>query len=915
MVIIYYIPKTKYRKPNTENKMDLNQHKLSKSEWESIEVPVSQEEKEILNLIITGYNDVNKKYNKYDSLFTFLKIEYNTAMEDHLYNKYFSKKIGLLKSSLPDENAKLIDISVNSKPSVKKADLIRIDKNDSSKLSSSDVYELLLIELIEKIIKYKYTKNQNKSTDKQKNKQTKQCDKKNKWCLYYFTLYKMIKNNILHLNRHIKAITENILREFEEEINISDMIENAVEYIEKNQFLLKYSDITLYEHQKHLFNIMKNNTLKPKLVLYIAPTGTGKTLSPIGLSEQYKVIFVCAARHVGLALARASISANKKIAFAFGCSSAADIRLHYFAAKDYTTNKRTGQIKKVDNSVGDKVEIIICDVISFLPAMYYMKAFNAVENIVVYWDEPTITMDYENHELHDTIKKNWTDNLIPNMILSSATLPKLYELSDTIASFKNKFGNDATEIHNIVSNDCKKSIPIIDKNGYVVLPHYLSDDYSEILKIAKHCENNLTLLRYFDLKEIVEFIMYVEKSNFIPENMKIKRRFPSLHDITMQNIKLHYLLLLQNIISGTWGAVCMTLKQSKVKYILPNTSIDTQGNTIKKVNSIGPGITHESSSAINGSAINDGKPIMKMMSCQNPSSNTESLSNSSEYNNFAIYITTKDAYTLTDGPTLFLAQDIEKIAKFCIQQANIPVRVMEDIITKIDSNNKLNLKIQSLERDLEDIMEKNTNKNDATSENKSFAKKKIMKDVDVEKNTELSKITSQLDMYRLMVKPAELNETFIPNKQLHLKKWAEEMNNCKAFTSDIDETTIIDIMLLTDLDDSWKVLLLMGIGVFASHNSIAYTEIMKKLADQQRLYMIIASSDYIYGTNYQFCHGYISKDMALTQEKIIQALGRIGRNNIQQNYSIRFRENEHIQKLFYPEENKIEVKNMNLLFG
>ena len=141
------------------------------------------------------------------------------------------------------------------------------------------------------------------------------------------------------------------------------------------------------------------------------------------------------------------------------------------------------------------------------------------------------------------------------------------------------------------------------------------------------------------------------------------------------------------------------------------------------------------------------------------------------------------------------------------------------------------------------------------------------------------------------------------------------MNNCKAFTSDIDETTIIDIMLLTDVDDSWKVLLLMGIGVFASHNSIAYTEIMKKLADQQRLYMIIASSDYIYGTNYQFCHGYISKDMALTQEKIIQALGRIGRNNIQQNYSIRFRENEHIQKLFYPEENKIEVKNMNLLFG
>ena len=90
---------------------------------------------------------------------------------------------------------------------------------------------------------------------------------------------------------------------------------------------------------------------------------------------------------------------------------------------------------------------------------------------------------------------------------------------------------------------------------------------------------------------------------------------------------------------------------------------------------------------------------------------------------------------------------------------------------------------------------------------------------------------------------------------------------------------------------------------------------MKKLAEQQKLYLIIASSDYIYGTNYQFCHGYLSKDMCLTQEKIIQALGRIGRNNIQQNYSIRLRDDDQILKLFYVEEDKPEVRNMNLLFS
>jgi hypothetical protein len=122
-------------------------------------------------------------------------------------------------------------------------------------------------------------------------------------------------------------------------------------------------------------------------------------------------------------------------------------------------------------------------------------------------------------------------------------------------------------------------------------------------------------------------------------------------------------------------------------------------------------------------------------------------------------------------------------------------------------------------------------------------------------------------------------------------------------------------MMLKNVENSWKVLLLMGIGVFTNHPNITYTEIMKKLADTQRLYMIIASSDYIYGTNYQFCHGYLSKDLVLTQEKMIQALGRIGRNHIQQTYSIRLRDDEQIKKLFYREEDKSEVRLMNKLFS
>jgi hypothetical protein len=122
-------------------------------------------------------------------------------------------------------------------------------------------------------------------------------------------------------------------------------------------------------------------------------------------------------------------------------------------------------------------------------------------------------------------------------------------------------------------------------------------------------------------------------------------------------------------------------------------------------------------------------------------------------------------------------------------------------------------------------------------------------------------------------------------------------------------------MSLSDVNDMWKILLMMGIGVFINHKNIRYTEIMKSLADEQKLYMIIASSDYIYGTNYQFCHAYLSKDLDLTQEKIIQAMGRIGRNNIQQTYTLRFRDDSQILKLFTSETDKPEIINMNLLFN
>jgi hypothetical protein len=877
--------------------MDLEQRKLNKSEWESIEMPVSPEELDILKLIIDGYNDVNIRVNNTKTIFSFLKIEYNEKMEDHLFNIFFGEQVKQIVKlyKLGDK----IKIDVNPKIQIKTADRIRLENTDISLMKGKDIYEFVLFEHIENIIKFNFLVSSNQSSSETNKKMA---------LFHYYTLYKLIQNNIQKINRHIVVIARKVLEIYEDSVNFESVIENSVDIIEKNKCLLKYADLTLYEHQKEIFTVFKR--LSPKLVLYIAPTGTGKTLTPLALTEEYRVIFVCAARHVGLALARAAISVKKRVAFAFGCNTAADIRLHYFAANEYTINKRSGGIGKVDNSDGRRVELIICDIKSYLPAMYYMKSFNSVANLITYWDEPTITMDYEDHEFHEIIHNNWRENEIYNMVLSSATLPKLHELTETVADFKDRF--KCKEIFNIVSHDCKKSIPLINKDGFVVLPHYLSDDYSKVLEFVKHSEDYLTLLRYFDLKEVANFIIYILRCNFASSKMRLERYFESLDDLNMKNIKVYYLKLLQNILPDNWNTICVNSKITRKLRIPLNETVDNKGNKIVKARSLGPG-AHSSTTVFRGPGIsnNNGSEISRQKSVQ-PLTTPPVIQSS----NNGLLVTTKDSYTLTDGPTIFISDDVEKIAKFCVQQANIPALTMKELIEKIEFNNFINKEILELETELESTIDKTQKAISGSNKIKEKDIHKLNRDVEVDgvSKSDIAKIKEKIEELKCNIKIAVLNDTFIPNKHHHLVKWADGLNINAAFTSNIDQSIVNEIMTLYGIDDTWKVLLLMGIGVFTNHKNIRYTEIMKKLADEQKLYMIIASSDYIYGTNYSFCHGYLSKDLNLTQEKIIQALGRIGRNNIQQDYTLRFRDNEHIMKLFTTETEKPEIKNMNRLF-
>ena len=838
--------------------MDLKQSKLTRGEWDSIEIPVSDQEKEILALIMEGFENLDITKNKTMSLFAFTKIEKTIENEAFLYTKYFEPIIQrtlrkFCDNSLLSSLQKTCQVVHGGGPikKMKSVDVLRIQNLESNiESNKKNVFEFLVIEFCHELCKYLSKEN-------------------TKYAYYLYTLIQLKKASILGMNSFVSEYVDAVINIANTKTELSKIVERAFVFIEQNPYLLEYEDKTLFAHQKQLFSIFRNESAS-KLVLYIAPTGTGKTLSPLGLSVKYRVIFVCVARHIGLALAKSAISVEKKIAFAFGAETASDIRLHWFAASDFTKDWRSGGIRKVNNAIGDKVEIMICDVQSYLIAMRYMLAFNPAERIITYWDEPTITMDYESHELHSVIHNNWIENKIPNIVLSCATLPKEEEIMDTLADFRSKF--EDAEIHTITSYDCRKSIPIMTKDGFCALPHSFYEDFDDLASCANYCAENKTLLRYFDLGEIVQFIFYLHQRGLVTESYKMDNYFPDIASITMNSLKIYYLELLQHIDKNSWPTIYAHMKSiQKPKF----------SKMITK------------SASVDSVFTNSGGGLLSRT--QSVSSTTAAAS--------GILLTTTDANTLTSGPTIFLTEDAKKIGNFYIQQSEIPKMMFQEIMSKIDSNNTVSAQLDELERDLELLTQSDSDKKTKQKEKDDDSRSPVIKD-----------LYRKIDTLRKKIRIISLEPEYVPNTKPHQTKWTGHITET-AFCPTLSEEAIKEIMGLY-IDNSFKLLMLLGIGVFIKDVDPKYLELMKRLATNQDLFIIIASSDFVFGTNYNFCHGFIAKDMTnMTQAKTIQCLGRIGRSGIQSTYTVRFRDDEFIKQLFKKPEVNLEAVNMSRLFS
>ena len=141
----------------------------------------------------------------------------------------------------------------------------------------------------------------------------------------YFVLQREFKDK---LNTRLLEISESIVTGLLSKVNIQMVLKNISLLYEHNK-IFDYKPLNCISIKKTFLIFFAKNELFPNLSPYCAPTSSGKTLSPIALSQDYRVIFICASKHIGLSLAKSSFHMKRKIGFAFGCNSQDNIRLNY----------------------------------------------------------------------------------------------------------------------------------------------------------------------------------------------------------------------------------------------------------------------------------------------------------------------------------------------------------------------------------------------------------------------------------------------------------------------------------------------------------------------------------------------------------------------------------------------------------
>ena len=221
----------------TDNIMDLSQEKLTKAEWQSIEIPVSSEEQNVLKLIMSGFYDPDVRLSVNQSIATFMKIPMDESMESYIFNQFFQP---LLAKTVPP-------IQLNVSKKIKKADLIRIENMKKNIEENKHLlFEYILIQ---------FTLSTTNSIAQ----------------TVYTLIHLLADTTTPGLNRPVMNYLRDWVKEHVSKTSVMEVVIRSPEIIERNHALLAYADLKLFSHQKDLFQLVHTTDPSvredPRLVL------------------------------------------------------------------------------------------------------------------------------------------------------------------------------------------------------------------------------------------------------------------------------------------------------------------------------------------------------------------------------------------------------------------------------------------------------------------------------------------------------------------------------------------------------------------------------------------------------------------------------------------------------------------------
>ena len=66
--------------------MDLTQRKLTREEWNSVELPISNDERKVIDLIKKGFHNTSILYNDTYTILSYLKLQSNDTIDGYIFH-------------------------------------------------------------------------------------------------------------------------------------------------------------------------------------------------------------------------------------------------------------------------------------------------------------------------------------------------------------------------------------------------------------------------------------------------------------------------------------------------------------------------------------------------------------------------------------------------------------------------------------------------------------------------------------------------------------------------------------------------------------------------------------------------------------------------------------------------------------